>query len=121
MNALPEPGARWVARRKAAVVAAIEAGMLSAVDACARYGLSVEELAGWRARFARGAHLLMVKATRATVTISDDSDDRVAKRERSQNTQTQQSSLSSLIVTGAAPWAKRQSDESDEVTISTPA
>lgn len=35
-------------RRKAVVVAAVEAGLLSLEDACGRYNLSVEELTAWR-------------------------------------------------------------------------
>src|SRR5258706_14445078 len=37
---------RWVARRKAEVVAAVHAGMLSALGACRRYRLSPEEVLG---------------------------------------------------------------------------
>jgi hypothetical protein len=40
--------AHWVSRRKAEVLAAIDGGLLSQSEACARYRLSVEELAGWR-------------------------------------------------------------------------
>jgi hypothetical protein len=39
---------RWVARRKADVVAAVEGGALSAQEACNRYGLSLEELVSWQ-------------------------------------------------------------------------
>ena len=39
---------RWVVRRKAEVVAAVKGGLLSADDACARYGLSLEEFTGWQ-------------------------------------------------------------------------
>ena len=39
---------RWVARRKALVVAAVRAGALSLDDACRRYGLTVEEFLGWQ-------------------------------------------------------------------------
>lgn len=39
---------RWVSRRKAEVLAAIDGGLLSQSEACARYRLSVEELAAWR-------------------------------------------------------------------------
>lgn len=39
---------RWVARRKAEVVAAIEGGLLTLDEACDRYGLSLEELIAWR-------------------------------------------------------------------------
>ncbi|WP_159871797.1 DUF1153 domain-containing protein [Novosphingobium sp. 9U] len=46
---LPEPGtSRWVARRKAEVVAAVEGGLLSVPEACARYELSLEELVSWQ-------------------------------------------------------------------------
>ncbi len=40
--------AHWVSRRKAEVLAAIDGGLLSESEACARYRLSVEELAAWR-------------------------------------------------------------------------
>lgn len=49
----PADTKRWVARRKAAVVAAIEAGAISAEDALSRYGLSEEELSSWRESVAR--------------------------------------------------------------------
>lgn len=39
---------RWVARRKAEVVAAVQGGLLSVDDACERYGLTVEELISWQ-------------------------------------------------------------------------
>lgn len=46
---LPPPATkRWVIRRKAEVVAAVEGGLLSLTDACARYSLSEEELDSWR-------------------------------------------------------------------------
>jgi hypothetical protein len=38
---------RWVARRKAAVVAAVRGGLLSLDDACRRYALSREEFSAW--------------------------------------------------------------------------
>ena len=38
---------RWVARRKAQVVAAVRAGLLTLEDACERYNLSSEEFASW--------------------------------------------------------------------------
>ena len=60
---LPAPDTRrWVASRKAAVVAAIRHGILTEEGACARYGLSPEELESWRA--ALDAH--GVGALRAT-------------------------------------------------------
>lgn len=39
---------RWVARRKAEVVAAVQGGLLTIDDACDRYDLSVEELISWQ-------------------------------------------------------------------------
>lgn len=39
---------RWIARRKAEVVAAIEGGLLTVAGACARYELSLEELSSWQ-------------------------------------------------------------------------
>jgi hypothetical protein len=44
---------RWVSRRKAAVVLAIRAGVISREQAYERYGLSPEELAVWEAAFDR--------------------------------------------------------------------
>ena len=43
---------RWTIRIKAEVVMAVERGVLTAEAACARWGLTAEELAGWRAAFA---------------------------------------------------------------------
>jgi hypothetical protein len=38
----------WVSRRKAEVLAAVNGGMLSVAEACARYRLSHEELGAWQ-------------------------------------------------------------------------
>jgi hypothetical protein len=49
LDSLPPPSTtRWVVRRKAEVVAAVNGGLLSVDDVCARYGLTVEEFAGWQ-------------------------------------------------------------------------
>ena len=46
---LPSPDAqRWVASRKAIVVAAVRGGLLSMSDACARYRLTTEEFLSWQ-------------------------------------------------------------------------
>lgn len=46
---LPPPETkRWVVRRKAEVLAAINGGLLSTAEACARYRLSPEELELWQ-------------------------------------------------------------------------
>ncbi|WP_184250764.1 CtrA inhibitor SciP [Novosphingobium chloroacetimidivorans] len=51
---LPPPETnRWVARRKAEVVAAVDGGLLSLRDACERYHLSLEELASWQVALKR--------------------------------------------------------------------
>lgn len=38
---------RWVARRKADIVAAVEGGLLTEPEACARYNISREEFSAW--------------------------------------------------------------------------
>lgn len=45
----PSETERWVARRKAEVVSAVRAGLLTLEDACDRYKLSTEEYLGWEA------------------------------------------------------------------------
>lgn len=44
----PRNTRRWVASRKAAVVAAVRERLLTETEACDLYGLSPEELASWR-------------------------------------------------------------------------
>ncbi|HEY9092477.1 DUF1153 domain-containing protein [Parasphingorhabdus sp.] len=39
---------RWVIRRKAEVVAAVNGGLLTTDEACERYNLSLEELISWQ-------------------------------------------------------------------------
>ncbi|HEX4079647.1 MAG TPA: DUF1153 domain-containing protein [Rhizomicrobium sp.] len=46
---LPAPETRrWVSRRKAQIVAAVQGGLLSLDEACERYALSIEEYLGWQ-------------------------------------------------------------------------
>ncbi len=46
---LPPPDTtRWVVRRKAEVVAAVNGGLLTTDEACERYSLSLEELISWQ-------------------------------------------------------------------------
>jgi hypothetical protein len=47
-NLPPPETRRWVTRRKAEVVAAVESGLLTLGEACKRYALSVEEFASWQ-------------------------------------------------------------------------
>ena len=44
----PANTSRWVVSRKAQVVAAVDGGLLTAAEACERYGLTLEELASWQ-------------------------------------------------------------------------
>jgi Protein of unknown function (DUF1153) len=49
LDALPPPETkRWVIRRKAIVVAAVRAGVISLEEACRRYTLSIEEFLAWQ-------------------------------------------------------------------------
>lgn len=51
---LPPPSTeRWVARRKAEVVAAVKGGLLSLEDVCDRYGLTMEEFLSWQRQIDR--------------------------------------------------------------------
>ncbi|MTH63457.1 DUF1153 domain-containing protein [Paracoccus shanxieyensis] len=50
---LPPAETRWVARRKAIVVAAVQHGLLMREDAIERYGLTGEEFDAWTRAFAR--------------------------------------------------------------------
>ena len=44
----PRNTSRWVVRRKAEVVAAVDRGLLTIAEACDRYDLTLEELASWQ-------------------------------------------------------------------------
>lgn len=49
LDALPPAGTtRWVVRRKAEVVAAVNGGLLTVNEACRRYSISLEEFTGWQ-------------------------------------------------------------------------
>ena len=52
MIELPVPNTgRWVARRKAAVVAVVAGGVITIEEACPRYHISEEEFFGWQRAF----------------------------------------------------------------------
>jgi len=55
---LPPPDTkRWVARRKAEVVAGVRAGLISLDEACRRYRLSMEEFLQWQRQIdSHGVH-----------------------------------------------------------------
>ena len=49
IDELPPPNTkRWVIRRKAEVVAAVRAGVITLDEACRRYTLSIEEFLSWQ-------------------------------------------------------------------------
>jgi hypothetical protein len=49
VDTLPPPSTtRWVVRRKAEVVAAVNGGLLSVDEVCDRYTLTLEEFASWQ-------------------------------------------------------------------------
>ena len=49
VDSLPPPNTtRWVVRRKAEVVAAVNGGLLTVDEVCERYTLSLEEFASWQ-------------------------------------------------------------------------
>ena len=59
----PADTRRWVVRRKAAVVAAVEGGKITLEEACRRYQLTEEEFRAWQRAYA--AHGLPgLRATR---------------------------------------------------------
>ncbi|MBB3956632.1 DUF1153 domain-containing protein [Novosphingobium sediminicola] len=65
LEMLPSPDTRrWVPRRKAEVVAAVNGGLLTAQEACTRYSLSLEEFASWQRAVHRNG-LNGLRATRA--------------------------------------------------------
>lgn len=61
---LPPPSLnRWVIRRKAEVVAAVNGGLLTIEEACARYNLALEEFASWQRAIDRSG-MLGLRVTR---------------------------------------------------------
>ena len=54
LSSLPESNTtRWVTSRKAQLISAINGGLLTVEEASARYRLTLDELAEWRASFER--------------------------------------------------------------------
>ncbi len=62
----PVDTTRWVARRKAAVLAAIDTGVLTRAEACARYHISDLELQLWE-RAVRYAGVPGLRVTRVQI------------------------------------------------------
>jgi hypothetical protein len=76
---LPSPHTqRWVIRRKAEVVLAVRAGMLSLEEACSRYQLTVEEYVSWETAIERQLTVvprsadLQVRRRRKTINVEGD-------------------------------------------------
>ncbi|MDB5670751.1 MAG: hypothetical protein JWO25_1710 [Alphaproteobacteria bacterium] len=69
---LPSPETRrWVARRKAEVVAAVQAGLLPLEEALRLYRLTIEEFASWQRALLRHG-LGGLKASRLHVSEADE-------------------------------------------------
>jgi len=58
----PQDTRRWVARRKAAVVAAVSNGLITLEEVCRRYQMSEEEFFAWRRAFEKHG-ILGLRAT----------------------------------------------------------
>ncbi len=52
-NLPPKNTRRWVPRRKAEVIAAVDGGLLTLTEACKRYAISHEEFSSWIQAYAR--------------------------------------------------------------------
>jgi len=53
---LPPPETkRWTSRRKAAILIAVRAGVMTLEEACQRFFISEEELVGWEVAFERAS------------------------------------------------------------------
>ena len=50
---LPQGRVRWLAQRKAELIAAVSGGLLTMDDACLRYAISPEEFTDWERRYVR--------------------------------------------------------------------
>jgi len=68
---LPQGRIRWVAQRKAELIAAVSGGLLTMQDACLRYAISTEEFTDWERRYVqRGLHGLRVSVRGADKTAA---------------------------------------------------
>ncbi len=79
MDDLPAPNiGRWIARRKAEVVAAVRSGLLGLDEACLRYGITVEEFLSWQqlldAHGLEGLHVTRLKKYRLSAKGEDMAD-----------------------------------------------
>ncbi len=80
MDDLPPPNIRrWITRRKAEVVTAVRTGLLSLVEACVRYGITIEEYLSWQ-RLLDEHGLQGLRVTRLQEYRQSDRDDNPAQR-----------------------------------------
>jgi hypothetical protein len=76
LDELPAPGiTRWVIRRKAQVVQAVQAGVLSVEEVCKRYSVSVEEFEAWQRSF-RQHGVYGLRTTRSQIYRDSDRGDK---------------------------------------------
>lgn len=72
----PSDTKRWVVRRKAEVVAAVNGGLLTLDEACERYNLTVEEFVSWQRAVDRsgmpGLRATRIQVYRATYARQQD-------------------------------------------------
>jgi hypothetical protein len=72
----PSDTKRWVVRRKAEVVAAVNGGLLTLDEACERYNLRVEEFVSWQRAVDRsgmpGLRATRIQVYRATYARQQD-------------------------------------------------
>jgi hypothetical protein len=86
LNDLPKNNmTRWVIRRKAEVVAAVNGGLLSLEEACDRYNLSLEEFISWQESIDKSG----LPGLRVSYLTQYRTQDR-AKQDKSEQTGTQQ-------------------------------
>jgi hypothetical protein len=72
LDELPPPGVvRWVIRRKAQVVAAVQAGAITVKDVSDRYSVSAEEFESWRRLFERHG-IYGLRTTRSQIYRTDE-------------------------------------------------
>jgi hypothetical protein len=81
-DSLPAPTTtRWVARRKAEIVAAVHGGLFTVDEICLRYNITLEEFAGWQRAVERsgmkGLHVTRAPSKRGRATNDAGVGDRV--------------------------------------------
>jgi hypothetical protein len=85
-DSLPAPTTtRWVARRKAEIVAAVHGGLFTVDEICLRYNITLEEFAGWQRAVERsgmkGLHVTRAPSKRGRATNDAGGGDRVVGAE----------------------------------------